>query len=363
MGIERNDKEQPLCPECGRPVWETDPSRGRYRIVHGMCVERRRERLRKLRRGRKMIEQAEELRVLNTRTTKAWLQLNRSIRERNETCYELDRTHLAWVRSDIRIAAMVMNLRSDLLDQAVGSGPDRKTDTGLQVDHRDGPQTNHEPLVQNRIMDQWATNEPVDRTVNHHWTMNHEPDHGPVNHRWTDTGLDREPVNHQRTDHELSDWVGTGPRSGEPINQFEDPAQALGVIWTVLGIGPIPVPEPYEPTAQELLDHDVDTLHQVLRELGQDNLNLIADLVGWNGERPWRFDRSITKDGTMNEDFRGQIEDPGGRSNFVDWDHDLEDVHMHIPIEYIIDRMWTQDATDEHRSPQQLREYKPNTQR
>lgn len=344
MSIENNDKEQPLCPECGRPVWEIDPSRGRYRIVHGMCAERRRERLRKLRRGREMIEQAEELRVLNTRTTKAWLQLNRSIRERNETCYELDRTHLAWVRSDIRIAAMVMNLRSDLLDQAVGSGPDRKTDTGLQVDHRDGPQTNHEPLVQNRIMDHWTTSGPVNRTVNHRWTMNHGP-REPVSHQQADTGPNREPSD----------------RSGEPMNQSENPAQTMGAIWTSLGLGAIPVTTPYEPTAQELLDHDIDTLRQVLRELGQDNLNLIADLVDWNGERPWRFDRSITKDGTMSEDFHGQIEDPGERSNFMDWDHDLEDVHMRIPIEHILDRMWTQDATDERHSPQQLRKYKPNT--
>ncbi|KAA8818255.1 hypothetical protein CSQ85_08830 [Bifidobacterium rousetti] len=146
------------------------------------------------------------------------------------------------------------------------------------------------------------------------------------------------------------------------MNQSEDPAQILGAIWTKRSLGPIPVPVSYEPTTQELLDHDIDTLRQVLRELGQDNLNLIADFVEWNGERPWRFDRSITQQGTMSEDFCGQITDPGGRSNFMDWNHDLEDTHLRIPFRHVIDRMWTQDATDEHHSPQQLRRYSPNTQ-
>ncbi|PST48947.1 hypothetical protein COO72_05405 [Bifidobacterium callitrichos] len=143
------------------------------------------------------------------------------------------------------------------------------------------------------------------------------------------------------------------------MNHESQSGPDLVAIRIALGFRPVPASKPL--TEHEEQERDVTTVRRVLHELGQDSLNLIADLVDWNGERPWRFDRTITREGSIPNEFHEQIPDPGDRTDFSTWTYDLENTLLHIPVKHVIDRMWTQDATNEHHSPQQLRKYNPNT--
>lgn len=150
-GIVRGFGEPPVCPECGCPVWELDPSRGRYRVAHGLCAERRRERLRGLRLGRERRDGAAGMQEMRRDLVLAQRRFRVAVRRGIEASRARDRALLLAVRGDVRLAVRAMNLRPDLVamtvrDRPRGGGPDH-------MDHP--PDSGPDGTVDRTVADRW----------------------------------------------------------------------------------------------------------------------------------------------------------------------------------------------------------------
>lgn len=237
--------EPPLCPECHEPIWEADAVRGRWRRVHSRCVTRRRERLRRVRAARRRRERWEDVDRMVRAQKNAWMGLGRAVEDRNLVVQRAERAHLAWVRSDIRLMALLLNLRSPLIWLACGQTPDRDPQAEAREDR-------------------------------------------------TDTGV----------------------------------------------------------------------VMRVIDELGTDAVSRIADMVGWEGVRPWLSCRPpLRRTPAIPCDYREQIETPRRIADGMPdgtYRADLDDEPLVVSVDQILDRMWREDATDPTRSPSRLRPWRPD---